>query len=139
MCADNSTNTKTDRNGQKGKKKKKLHVSRFRCHLSLVMSHVSCVTCCVSPVTCHLSLTPTATATEARRILATQQPVYLFNKLTAALRERQHGYGTRHGTGRRARASPPLTRPSSIQSTTTISSEPGRPVRAAKRAGALFQ
>ena len=33
---------------------------------------------------------------EARRILATQQPVYLFNKLTAALRERQHGYGTRH-------------------------------------------
>ena len=34
---------------------------------------------------------------EARRILHTHQPVYLFDKLTAALQARQHGYDTRHG------------------------------------------
>ena len=33
---------------------------------------------------------------EARRILKTQQPVYLFGKLTVALQARQHGYNTRH-------------------------------------------
>ena len=41
MCADSSTDTKTDKNGQKGKKKKK------------IMCQVSCVTCHLSPVTCH--------------------------------------------------------------------------------------
>ena len=34
---------------------------------------------------------------DARRILMTQQPVYLYNKLTAGLQERQHGHDTRHG------------------------------------------
>ena len=34
---------------------------------------------------------------EARRILNTKQPVYLFEKLTASLQERQHNYDTRHG------------------------------------------
>ena len=34
---------------------------------------------------------------EARRILHTHQPVYLFDKLTAALQARQHNYDTRHG------------------------------------------
>ena len=53
LLTDSSTNTKTDRNGQKGKKKKK----------SCVSYHMSGVTFHVSPVTCHLSLTPTATAT----------------------------------------------------------------------------
>ena len=40
------------------------HVSHATCHLSHVMCHVSRVTCYVSPVTFHLSLTPTATATD---------------------------------------------------------------------------
>ena len=31
MCADNSNNTKTDRNQQKGKERKKCHLSRVRC------------------------------------------------------------------------------------------------------------
>ena len=35
---------------------------------------------------------------EARRILSTKQPVYLYSKLSAALQERQHGHNTRHGT-----------------------------------------
>ena len=34
---------------------------------------------------------------EARRILNTHQPVYLFDKLTAALQARPHAYDTRHG------------------------------------------
>ena len=34
---------------------------------------------------------------EARRILSTKQPVYLYDKLSAALQERQHGHDTRHG------------------------------------------
>ena len=34
---------------------------------------------------------------EARRILATKQPVYLYGKLSAALQERQHAHDTRHG------------------------------------------
>ena len=34
---------------------------------------------------------------EARRILSTKQPVYLYNKLSTALQERQHGHDTRHG------------------------------------------
>ena len=34
---------------------------------------------------------------EARRILNTQQPVYLYNKLMAALQEWQHGHDTRQG------------------------------------------
>ena len=34
---------------------------------------------------------------EARRILSTKQPVYLYSKLTAALQERHHGHYTRHG------------------------------------------
>ena len=59
MRADSGTNTKTNRNGQKRGKNdmKKFHVSHVTCL-------VSCVICCVSRVTCHLSLTPTATATD---------------------------------------------------------------------------
>ena len=34
---------------------------------------------------------------EARRILSTKQPLYLYAKLSAALQERQHGHDTRHG------------------------------------------
>ena len=34
---------------------------------------------------------------EAKRILTTKQPVYLFEKLSVALQERQHGHDTRHG------------------------------------------
>ena len=34
---------------------------------------------------------------EARRILATKQPVYLYGKLSAAMQERQHAHDTRHG------------------------------------------
>ena len=40
------------------------HVSCVMCHVSCVMCHVSCVLCPVSRVTCHLSLMPTATATD---------------------------------------------------------------------------
>ena len=54
MCADSTTDTKLDRNGQKKEKKRKLCVT---CH----MLHV---TCHMSRVTCHLSLRPTATATD---------------------------------------------------------------------------
>ena len=91
MCAGSSTNTKTNRNGQKRKTKKFHHVrtwchmshityhrsrarcnashvrcqvSGVRCHMSGVMCCMSGVMCCVSTVTCHLSLTPTATATD---------------------------------------------------------------------------
>ena len=34
---------------------------------------------------------------EARRILMMRQPVYLYNKLSAALQEGQHEHDTRHG------------------------------------------
>jgi hypothetical protein len=40
------------------------HVTGY-CHLSCVMHHVSGVTCHMLRVTCHLSLAPTATATDA--------------------------------------------------------------------------
>ena len=43
---------------------------------------------------------------EARRILSTKQPVYLYSKLSAALQERNHGHNTRHGARPAARASP---------------------------------
>ena len=50
MCVGSRNNTKTDRNKQKGRKE-------------LIFLNVSCVTCCMWHVACHLSLTPTATAT----------------------------------------------------------------------------
>ena len=34
---------------------------------------------------------------EARRILSTKQPLYLYDKLSAALQERQHGHDTPAG------------------------------------------
>ena len=34
---------------------------------------------------------------DARRILNTKQPVYLYSKLSAALQERDHAHDTRHG------------------------------------------
>ena len=34
---------------------------------------------------------------DARRILNTKQPTYLYSKLVTALQERQHGHDTRHG------------------------------------------
>ena len=34
---------------------------------------------------------------DVTRILAKKQPVYLFEKLSVALQERQHGHDTRHG------------------------------------------
>ena len=58
MCADSSTNTKTDRNKQRGEKIKKInviqkfvscvmwHVSHVNCHVSCVMWHVSCYQIC---------------------------------------------------------------------------------------------
>ena len=40
------------------------HVSRVMCHISRVACYLSLVTCCMLPVACHMSLTPTATATD---------------------------------------------------------------------------
>ena len=40
---------------------------------------------------------------EARRILSTKQPLYLYAKLSAALQERQHSHNTRHGARRMPR------------------------------------
>ena len=47
-CADSNTDTKTDRNGQKGEKEEK-----NMCHVSHITCHMSCVMCWVSRVTCH--------------------------------------------------------------------------------------
>ena len=58
MCADKSTDTKTDRKG----KEKNIDIY-VMCQMSGVRCHLSLVTCCVLPVTCHLPLMPTATAT----------------------------------------------------------------------------
>ena len=52
VCADSNTDTKTDRNVQIGKRKKKFLVSCVRCHMSRVTFYVSCVMCHVSHVTC---------------------------------------------------------------------------------------
>ena len=53
-CTDSSTDTKTDRNGQKVKSKNnKYHMYGIRCHLSPVACHLS-------PNTCHLLLMPNA-------------------------------------------------------------------------------
>ena len=62
MCTDRSTDTKRDRNRQKGKNSNKYlsYVSGVTCQVSSVMSRVS-------PVTCQLSLTPKATATDPPR------------------------------------------------------------------------
>ena len=46
---------------KKGKKEQKI---KIKCHVSRITCHVSCVMLLVSHVTCHLSLTPTATATD---------------------------------------------------------------------------
>ena len=64
MCADNSTDTKTDRKRNKKMSCFTCLVSHVMCHVFCVTCHVSHVTCRVSPVTCHLSLTPTAAATD---------------------------------------------------------------------------
>ena len=66
MCADSSTNTKTDRYRQTGFLTKffMCQVLCVRCHLLCVTCHMSGVTCHMALVTCHLSLTPTATAIE---------------------------------------------------------------------------
>ena len=58
MCAESSNSSI---------KKKELYflsVSRFRCIMSGVRCQVSGFTCCMSHVTRHMSITPTATATE---------------------------------------------------------------------------
>ena len=52
MFADRSTNTKTDRNRQKWRRRKNSHMSHVMCHMSHVMCLVPRVKCHVSPDTC---------------------------------------------------------------------------------------
>ena len=52
-CADSNTDTKTDRNRQKGERRKTLNEFCIRCHNSCVRCPVSRVGCHLSPVTSH--------------------------------------------------------------------------------------
>ena len=59
-CSDSSTDTKTDRNKQKVRGKRKrpnvmCHVSHVTCHISCVMCNMSCVKCLMFHVASHLS------------------------------------------------------------------------------------
>ena len=57
MCADTSTDNKTDRNRQKGRttkyEGKKCDMLHVRCQVSHVRCHIVHVACHMSPVTCH--------------------------------------------------------------------------------------
>ena len=68
-CADNCTNTKTDRIGQKKEKTNHVlpvfsQVSHVTLHMLCAMCRVSCIMCCMLCVTCKLPLTSTSRATD---------------------------------------------------------------------------